>query len=69
MKNSKGVFRIRCECGDELFVVLDSKEAGKAIDDHVDLHLHGLKSPTCTVEGAERLKDVLIAQVLRIASG
>ena len=67
MKNSKDIIKIRCECGEEILVVFDLKEIGKAIDDHVDLHLHSLKCPTCTVEEAERLRDELIVQVLKIA--
>ena len=60
--------KIRCECGDELLLLPDLKEMGNAIDDHVDLHLHFLKAPGCTPKEAERLKDVLIAQVITIAS-
>jgi hypothetical protein len=59
---------VRCECGDEILVVPDLKEMGKAIEDHAELHLQGLKGPACTAAEAERLKDALIAQVLRIAS-
>jgi len=60
--------KIRCECGDEILLLPDLKEMGKAIEDHVDLHLHFLKVPSCTPAEAERLKDVLIAQVITIAS-
>jgi hypothetical protein len=59
---------IRCECGDELLVLPDLKEMGKAIDDHVELHVHSLKAPSCTPAEAERLKDMLITQVITLAS-
>ena len=68
MKNPKSMVKVRCECGEEILVLPDVKEMGKAIDDHVDLHLHHLKAPSCTAAEAERLKDALIAQVLNIAS-
>ncbi len=59
---------VRCSCGDEILLLPDVKEMGRAIDDHVDLHLQGLKSPGCTPVEAEILKDMLIAQVLSKAS-
>jgi SpoU rRNA methylase family enzyme len=58
------IVKIRCECGDELLLVPDLKEMGKAIEDHVELHLQSLKAPSCTPAEAERLKDKLIAQAL-----
>ena len=68
MKKPKGLAKVRCECGDEILLVPDLKEMGKAIEDHVDLHLQSLKAPSCTPAEAERLKDALITQVLNIAS-
>jgi SpoU rRNA methylase family enzyme len=58
------IVKIRCECGDELLLLPDLKEMGKAIEDHVELHLQSLKAPSCTPAEAERLKDMLIAQAL-----
>jgi SpoU rRNA methylase family enzyme len=58
------IVKIRCECGDELLLLPDLKEMGKAIEDHVELHLQSLKAPSCTPAEAERLKDMLIAQTL-----
>ena len=58
------MIKIRCECGDELLLLPDLKEMGKAIEDHVDMHLKSLKAPSCTPAEAERLKDMLIAQAL-----
>jgi hypothetical protein len=57
MKKSKAMVIVRC-------LLPDLKEMGKAIDDHVELHLQNLKVPRCTAKEAERLKDMLIAQVL-----
>lgn len=58
------IVKIRCECGAELLLLPDLKEMGKAIEDHVELHLQSLKAPSCTPAEAERLKDMLIAQAL-----
>jgi len=41
---------------------------GSAIEDHVEMHLQGLKAPSCTPAEAERLKNILIAQIITIAS-
>jgi hypothetical protein len=46
----------------------DLKAMGKAIDDHVNMHIQNLRSPSCTPIEAEILKDALIAQVLNIIS-
>jgi hypothetical protein len=59
---------IRCSCGDEILLLPDVKEMGRAIEDHVDLYLQGLKIPVCTPAEAENLKDMLIAHVLTEAS-
>ncbi len=66
MKTPKGIIKVRCECGDEILLVPDLKKTGKAIEDHVDLHLQSLRAPTCTAAEAGRLKDALIAQILTI---
>jgi len=68
MKKSQSHEIVRCSCGDEILLLPNLKEMGKAIDDHVDLHLHGLKVPRCTVGEAERLRDMLIAQVFKAIS-
>lgn len=68
MKKFKQMKTVTCECGEEILLVPDVKAMGKAIDDHVDLHLHNLRAPACTATEADRLRDILIAQVLRIAS-
>jgi hypothetical protein len=68
MKKSKAMVMVRCSCGDEILLLPDLKQMGKAIEDHVDLHLQGLKTPSCTPAEAEHLKDMLIAQVLTKAS-
>jgi hypothetical protein len=68
VKKPNGLPKIRCECGDEILVLPDLKEMGKAIDDHVNMHLQNLRSPSCTPIEAECLKDALIAQVLNIVS-
>jgi hypothetical protein len=67
MKTHKGLVKVRCECGDEILLLPDLKEMGKAIEDHVDLHLQHMKASSCTPAEAERLKDILIAQVLNKA--
>ena len=43
MKKSKGMVKVRCECGAEILLIPDVKEMSKAIEDHVDLHLQSLK--------------------------
>ena len=64
MKKSKAMVIVRCSCGAEILLLPDLKEMGKAIDDHVELHLQNLKVPRCTAAEAEKLTDMLIAQVL-----
>ena len=44
MKKSKNG-KVRCECGDEILLLPDLKEMGKAIEDHVDLHLQRFERP------------------------
>ena len=69
MKKIKHVKKkIACECGEEILLVPDAKAMGKLIEEHVDLHLHGLRVPVCTAANADRLRDNLNAQVLSIAS-
>jgi hypothetical protein len=68
MKKSKAMVIVRCSCGTKILLVPDVKEMGKAIDDHVELHLQNLKAPRCSAAEAENLRDMLIAQVLTKAS-
>jgi hypothetical protein len=56
MKNTSGIVLIRCKCGDEILVLPDLKETGKAIDEHVELRLQNLKVPGCTAPEAEGSK-------------
>jgi hypothetical protein len=64
MKKSKAMVIVRCSCGAKILLLPDMKEMGKAIDDHVELHLQNFKAPSCTAAEAEKLKDMLIAEVL-----
>jgi hypothetical protein len=59
--------RIKCECGAEISLLPDVGAMGEAIEVHVALHLEGVKGPACTTVEAERLRDALIIQVLRIS--
>jgi hypothetical protein len=68
MNNPKSLVKVRCKCGDEILLLPDLKETGKAIDNHVNMHIQNLRAPSCTLAEAERLKDFLIGQVLRAAS-
>ncbi len=68
MKKSKDLKKVTCECGEEILLVADVTAMGKAIEDHIDLHLHGLRAPTCTATEADHLRNVLIAQVLSMIS-
>lgn len=68
MKKSKFLETVTCECGEEILLVPDLKAMSNAIELHVTLHLQKLKAPVCNDAEAERLKDNLIAQVLRKAS-
>jgi hypothetical protein len=67
MKKPKGMAKIRCECGAEILLLPDVKEMGEAVEVHVALHLEGIQGQPCTALEAERLRDALITQVLRIA--
>jgi hypothetical protein len=68
MKKHEGLVTVKCNCGEEILLLPDLKEMGKAIDEHVDMHLQNLKTPACTDEEAELFRDNLIAQVLSKAS-
>jgi hypothetical protein len=58
---------IKCECGEEILILPDVKATSEAIESHIALHLEGVKGPMCKTANAERLRDFLIIQALRIA--
>ncbi len=58
---------IRCECGEEILILPDVRATGAAIEGHIALHLKGVKGPVYRAADAERLRDFLIMQVLRVA--
>jgi hypothetical protein len=60
--------RIKCECGEEISILPDVRATGEIIEVHIALHMEGVKG-SCTTLDAQRLRDSLIVQVLRIASG
>ena len=68
MKKPKGMTKVRCECGEEILLLPDVKKMSEAIEVHVALHLDGVQGQPCTALEAERLRDALIIQVLRMAS-
>ena len=59
--------RVKCECGEEISIFPDVKATSEAIEVHIALHTKGAKGPACTTVEAERLRDALIVQALRIA--
>jgi hypothetical protein len=59
--------KIRCECGAKIPLLPDVKAMGEAIEVHIALHLEGVSGQSCTTSEADRLRDALIIQVLRIA--
>ena len=59
--------RIKCECGAEICLLPDVRAMSEAIKVHIALHMEGVKGPACTTVEANRLRDALIIQVLRIA--
>ena len=58
---------IKCECGEEILILPDVKATSEAIEGHIALHLEGVRVPMCKTADAERLRDSLIIQALRIA--
>jgi hypothetical protein len=60
---------IKCECGEEILVLPDINATSGAIESHIALHLKDSKGQVYKTEDAERLRDFLIMQVLRIAGG
>jgi len=59
---------MKCECGEEILFLPDVKATSEIIEAHIELHMKGAKGPACTILDAQRLRDSLIIQVLRIAS-
>ena len=58
---------VKCECGEEISIFPDVKATSEAIEVHIALHSKGVKGPACTMVEAERLRDALVVQALRIA--
>ena len=60
--------RIKCECGAEIYLFPDLKAMSEAIDVHIALHMgEGVKGLAFKTVEADRLRDALIIQVLRVA--
>lgn len=68
LKKPKVMVMVRCECGAEILLLPDVKKMSEAIEVHVALHLKGVQGQPCTALEAERLRDALIIEVLRLAS-
>jgi hypothetical protein len=47
-----------------MFLLPDAKAMGNAIEVHINLHIQKLKVSSCVDAEVERLRDMLIAQVL-----
>jgi hypothetical protein len=60
---------IKCECEEEILILPDVSATSEAIEVHIALHMKGFKGPVCKTTDAERLRDSLIMQVLRIVGG
>ena len=61
---SRNKISIKCECGEEMLLFPDAKAMSKAIEVHVNLHIKKLKRSSCEDTEVERIRDMLIAQVL-----
>jgi hypothetical protein len=59
--------KINCECGAKIPLLPDVKAMGEAIEVHIALHLEGARGQPCTTLEADRLRDALIIQVLKVA--
>ena len=59
---------IKCECGDEILLVADSKEMDKAIENHVAEHVRKQPDKAKAEEEAKRISELLIKQVLQKAA-
>ena len=55
---------IKCDCGEEILLIPDLEEMGKAIEIHAEKHQQKISDPTKAQAEAERVKNLLIVQVL-----
>ena len=60
--------RIICECGEEILLVPDVKAMGEAIENHVALHINGIKDSEQKTKEETRIRDALIIQVFNLSS-
>lgn len=58
---------IKCECGHEILLIPDVTVMSEAIETHITEHTKKFKGSNAAVE-SERLRDILIAQALKLAS-
>ncbi len=58
---------IRCVCGKEILMMPDVKVMGEAIENHVEWHRRKLKNKVEAELEANRIRDLLISQVLEKA--
>jgi len=59
---------IRCECGAEILLIPDLKAMGAAIEEHALEHMNKQEDTTKAEAEGERIRELLIAQVLSKAS-
>lgn len=59
--------KIKCKCGAKIPLLPDVKAMGEAIEVHIASHFEEVRGQPCTTFEADRLRDALIIQVLRIA--
>ena len=57
-----------CECGSKILVIPDIKEMSAAIENHVWEHIKNEKDQSKVTCEKCRLMDLLVAQVLKVAS-
>jgi hypothetical protein len=58
---------IKCECGAEILLLPDSKAMDRAIEVHVAEHRKKAKDVARAAADASRIRNILIAQVLKKA--
>jgi hypothetical protein len=63
----RGLPVVHCRCGAEILVIPDVKEMSKAIETHIAVCRLTQQSKNTTATAAD-LRQVLIAQVLKVAS-
>ena len=59
---------VKCVCGAEILLMPDAEAMSRAIEAHVDWHVKKSRNPSAAAAEAERIRDVLISQVLSLAS-